>query len=69
MFKTQNLYQNKNEWKNVKLGDSPETIGEWGGLLTSITMMLNGIGYNETPCSQPFAVHLAQLPIYGYDAL
>jgi hypothetical protein len=49
MFKTQNLYQNDEKWKNVKLGNSTETIGSWGCLLTSVTMMLNGIGYNETP--------------------
>ncbi|HLO15883.1 MAG TPA: C39 family peptidase [Anaerolineales bacterium] len=49
MFKTQNLYQNDEKWKNVKLGNSAETIGGWGCLLTSATMMLNGIGYNETP--------------------
>jgi hypothetical protein len=49
MFKTQNLYQNDEKWKNVKLGNSSETIGGWGCLLTSATMMLNGIGYNETP--------------------
>jgi hypothetical protein len=49
MFKTQNLYQNDEKWKNVKLGNSNETIGSWGCLMTSATMMLNGIGYNETP--------------------
>lgn len=49
MFKTQNLYQNDEKWKSVKLGNSSETIGGWGCLLTSVTMMLNGIGYNETP--------------------
>jgi hypothetical protein len=49
MFKTQNLYQNDEKWKNAKLGNSNETIGGWGCLLTSVTMMLNGIGYNETP--------------------
>jgi hypothetical protein len=49
MFKTQNLYQNDEKWKNVKLGNSSETIGGWGCLMTSVTMMLNGIGYNETP--------------------
>jgi hypothetical protein len=49
MFKTQNLYQNDEKWKNVKLGNSTETIGGWGCLLTSVTMMLNGIGYDETP--------------------
>jgi hypothetical protein len=49
MFKTRNLYQNDEKWKNAKLGNSSETIGGWGCLLTSVTMMLNGIGYNETP--------------------
>lgn len=49
MFKTQNLYQNDEKWKNAKLGNSSETIGGWGCLLTSVTMMLNGLGYNETP--------------------
>ena len=49
MFKTQNLYQNDEKWKNTKLGNSSETIGGWGCLLTSATMMLNGIGYSETP--------------------
>ena len=49
MFKTQNLYQNDEAWKSTKLGNSSETIGGWGCLLTSVTMMLNGIGYNETP--------------------
>jgi hypothetical protein len=49
MFKTQNLYQNDEKWKNTRLGNSSETIGGWGCLLTSVTMMLNGIGYSETP--------------------
>jgi hypothetical protein len=49
MFKTQNLYQNDEKWKNTKLGNSNETIGGWGCLMTSATMMLNGIGYKETP--------------------
>ena len=49
MFQTQNLYQNDEKWKNTKLGNSSETIGSWGCLLTSVTMVLNGIGYNETP--------------------
>ena len=49
MFKTENLYQNDEKWKNCKLGNSNETVGGWGCLLTSVTMMLNGIGYNETP--------------------
>lgn len=49
MFVTKNLYQNDDAWKKTPLGNSSETIGSWGCLLTSVTMMLNGIGYNETP--------------------
>jgi len=49
MFVTKNLYQNDEAWKKTALGNSSETIGGWGCLLTSVTMMLNGIGYNETP--------------------
>ena len=49
MFKTENLYQNDDAWGKKKLGNSNETIKGWGCLLTSVTMMLNGIGYNETP--------------------
>jgi len=49
MFKTQNLYQNDEKWKSTKLGNSNETVGGWGCLMTSTTMMLNGIGYSETP--------------------
>lgn len=49
MFVTKNLYQNDETWKKTPLGNSSETIGGWGCLLTSVTMMLNGIGYNETP--------------------
>jgi hypothetical protein len=51
MFQTQNLYQNDEKWQNIKLGDSSITIGKWGCLLTSVTMMLNGIGYRETPAT------------------
>ncbi len=49
MFKTQNLYQNDEKWQNVRLGNSAITIAKWGCLLTSATMMLNGIGHKETP--------------------
>jgi len=51
MFVTKNLYQNDDTWKSTPLGFSTETIGSWGCLLTSSTMMLNGIGYSETPVS------------------
>jgi len=49
MFVTKNLYQNDDAWAKSPLGNSSETIGGWGCLLTSVTMMLNGIGYDETP--------------------
>ncbi len=49
MYKTTNLYQNDPAWAKSSLGHSSETIGGWGCLLTSVTMMLNGLGYSETP--------------------
>ncbi|MBC8332188.1 MAG: hypothetical protein H8E28_09430 [Anaerolineae bacterium] len=50
MFETDALYQNDPKWKGVKLGhDNKETIGTWGCLLTSMTMVANGFGNNETP--------------------
>lgn len=51
MFKTQNLYQNDPRWKDKPLGVSTEKggTGKWGCFLTSVTMMLNGMGYTETP--------------------
>ena len=51
MFKTENLYQNDDAWGSKSLGNSNETIKGWGCLLTSVTMMLNGIGYDETPAT------------------
>jgi hypothetical protein len=50
MFETDALYQNDPKWKNIKLGNqSQETIGSWGCLMTSMTMVANGYGFNETP--------------------
>ncbi|MEA3350008.1 MAG: SH3 domain-containing protein, partial [Chloroflexota bacterium] len=50
VFETKALYQNDQKWKNVKLGhDKKETIGTWGCLLTSMTMVANGFGFDETP--------------------
>lgn len=50
MFVTKNLYQNDAKWKSVALGNQDdETIGSWGCLLTSMTMVLNAAGYDETP--------------------
>ena len=52
MFKTDALYQNDPQWKNTKLGNqNKETIGSWGCLLTSMTMVANGYGFDETPDS------------------
>lgn len=52
MFVTKLLYQNDEAWKSTPLGNSStETFGGWGCLLVSVTMVLNGIGYNETPLS------------------
>ena len=50
MFGTDALYQNDPKWKNVKLGNqNKETIGSWGCLMTSMTMVANGYGFDETP--------------------
>jgi uncharacterized protein YgiM (DUF1202 family) len=50
MFETDALYQNDPRWKNTKLGNqSTETIGSWGCLMTSLAMVANGYGFDETP--------------------
>jgi len=50
MFEMEALYQNDPAWENVKLGNQDkETIGSWGCLLTSLTMVVNGYGCDETP--------------------
>jgi hypothetical protein len=52
MFNVRALSQQDPHWKEKKLGSSSEiTIGQYGCLLTSITMVANGLGYNETPAS------------------
>ena len=52
MFETKALYQNDPRWKDVKLGfQNKETIGTWGCLMTSMTMVANGFGFDETPKS------------------
>lgn len=49
-FVPENIYMNDPEWSSVNIGfDTKETIGEWGSLLTSLTMLVNGYGYSETP--------------------
>jgi len=50
VFETKALYQNDPKWKNIKLGNqNNETIGTWGCLLTSMAMVANGFGHDETP--------------------
>ena len=46
------LYQNDPRWKNDPLGFSTDsTIGTFGCLLTSLAMVANRFGYDETPAS------------------
>jgi SH3-like domain-containing protein len=51
MFKTDLLWQNDKRWAGETLGFGPPTIKDWGCLMTSMTMVANGFGYNETPKS------------------
>ncbi len=52
MFTVQPLSQMDPRWKDNKLGlDRTSTIGKYGCLLTSMTMVANGFGANETPAS------------------
>jgi len=52
MFNVKPLSQQDPQWKDKYLGSSKEiTIGQFGCLLTSMTMVANGLGYNETPAS------------------
>lgn len=45
-------YQNDPRWKDVKIGtDAHLTIGMVGCLLTSLTMVMNHFGANETPAT------------------
>lgn len=49
MFQTTLLWQNDDRWANDPLGHGPQTIKEWGCLMTSLAMVVNGFGYDETP--------------------
>jgi hypothetical protein len=52
MFNVRPLSQQDPQWKDKNLGVSKDlTIGQFGCLLTSITMVANGFGYQETPAS------------------
>ncbi|RLD06157.1 MAG: hypothetical protein DRI32_03010 [Chloroflexi bacterium] len=50
-FATSLLWQNDETWANATLGFGPQTIKDWGCLATSLTMVVNGCGYNETPAT------------------
>ena len=50
-FATSLLWQNDETWANGTLGFGPQTIKDWGCLTTSLTMVVNGCGYNETPAT------------------
>jgi len=50
-FTTNLLWQNDPRWANSPLGYGPQTIQQWGCLTTSLAMVVNGCGYNETPQS------------------
>jgi hypothetical protein len=49
MFQSALLWQNDPQWANDPLGFGPPTIQQWGCLMTSLTMVVNGFGYHETP--------------------
>jgi hypothetical protein len=51
MFQTNLLWQNDDRWANSTLGYGPQTIKQWGCLNTSLTMVVNAYGYNETPAT------------------
>lgn len=52
MFDFQRFSQTDPRWKNVQLGFDPEsTIGQYGCLLTCMTMAATGFGFSETPDS------------------
>ena len=51
MFQTNLLWQNDSRWSGNILGGGPPTIKDWGCLLTSMTMVVNGFGHNETPAT------------------
>ena len=50
-FSTSLLWQNDDQWAATQLGYGPQAIKDWGCLTTSLTMALNGCGYQETPAS------------------
>lgn len=60
------LSQHDSRWADFTLGQGPQTIGQFGCLLTCMTMMLNGFGQNLTPLE--LNQRLLQLPAgQGFD--
>ncbi len=51
MFITQPLSQRDPRWKGARLGFSRLTIGSDGCTLTCMTMIVNGLGFSETPAT------------------
>ncbi len=53
VFNTLPLSQRDPQWKNVILGfgDASSTIGAYGCTLVCLTMVANGMGYDETPAT------------------
>lgn len=51
MFITQPLSQRDPRWKGTRLGFSRLTIGSDGCTLTCMTMIVNGLGFSETPAT------------------
>ncbi len=49
MFQSNLLWQNDDQWANEPLGFGPPTIKQWGCLMSSLTMVVNGFGAHETP--------------------
>lgn len=49
MVDVQPLSQMDPRWKNIPLGFDSITIGNYGCLMTSMTMVANGYGFSETP--------------------
>ena len=50
-FSTSLLWQNDERWASTMLGFGPQAIQDWGCLTTSLTMVVNGCGYTETPAT------------------
>lgn len=53
MFNTKPLSQRDPAWANISLGfaDAGQTLGAYGCTITTLTMMANGFGFQETPAT------------------